>query len=167
MEALHAGLERRRIEGDDIAAAVLRLLPDWTVEALPVATGDREAVSARALYDAAAAELDAGHPERAAARLSGLLDSDVSRADALCGLAVVCMRTQNYDDALVLANKCIELQVTNPRALCIAGFCELKRGNRKAAQTLLARVARIARKLPEFREDMRAAQRMLLNLHFA
>jgi hypothetical protein len=66
-----------------------------------------------------------------------------------------------------LAPAVLPCLLKHPRAYCIAGFCELERGNRKAAQSLLALGARIARKRPEFAEDLRAAQRILLILHFS
>jgi hypothetical protein len=57
--------------------------------------------------------------------------------------------------------------VKHPRAYYITGFCELQRGNRKNAQSHLAMAARMARRRPEFRDDLRAAQRLLLILHYA
>jgi hypothetical protein len=75
-------------------------------------------------------------------------------------------RLGKFDEAFILATACLNLSVEHPRAFFVARFCKLKRGNRKAAQSPLATAARIARKLPEFRADLRAAQRLLLILHF-
>jgi len=85
----------------------------------------------------------------------------------LSGLALCGVRLGQFGEALTLATACLNLPEKHPRAYCIAGFCELERGNRKAAQSLLALGARIARKRLEFAEDLRAAQRILLILHFS
>ena len=166
INSIRTDLESRAAAGDEVAAAVMRLMPDWTIDEIQMQDDLEAEITPRLVYGSATVEFDTGRRDRAVARLSSLLNTESGRADALCGLAVVSAMDHHYEDALLFANKSIELEVTNPRALCIAGFCELRRGNRKVAQSLLARVARIARKLPEFREDLRAAQRMLLNLHF-
>ena len=76
------------------------------------------------------------------------------------------MRLDRYDEALPLAQESLKSGVRHPRAYCIVGMCELLRGNKAAAQENLAMATRMGRNHPEFREDMRLAQRLLLIRHF-
>jgi Flp pilus assembly protein TadD len=119
------------------------------------------------IHDLAVEGFQSGHIERAAALFATLLHLEKQQAEVLSGLALCGVRLGQFGEALTLATACLNLPEKHPRAYCIAGFCELERGNRKAAQSLLALGARIARKRLEFAEDLRAAQRILLILHFS
>ena len=171
-----AALEGRARDGNAVAAAVAGLGPAWAeleglveadageASALPPVQSD---VFAQTLYDAAAESVAEGRINRAVAILASLLHAHPGEADALVGLAVCAARLSAWDAALLLANECIDLSAKHPRAYYVAGFCELSRGNRKAAQSYLAMAARMARRRPEFRDDLRTAQRLLLILHYA
>jgi hypothetical protein len=179
------GLELLAAEADPIATAVLRLAPGWAESALPALgaavvagaaaqldpegrAGDHEGDPlVGAFCDAAVAEIQAGRIEPAAALFATLWQRKSATADALIGLAICGTHLGKFEEALVFANECMKLPEKPPRAFCIAGFCELQLGNRKSAQSLLALAARMARRRPEFRDDLRAAQRLLLILHYA
>ncbi len=179
--------EQRGAAGNSVAAAVLLLAGErWDDQPtaggqVPAAqptddegrfegVGDDE-VEARHmapfLHDLAVENLRDNQVERAAVFFATLLHLKTEEMEALSGLALCGVRLGQFEEALLLANECLKLPEKHPRAYCIAGFCELERGNRKAAQSLLALGARIARNRPEFAEDLRAAQRVLLILHFA
>jgi Flp pilus assembly protein TadD len=170
-------LEQRRLAGDAVASAILTLgAAEWTDEGIAeiqaVVAGQRidgafEANQmAPLVHDCAVDGFKTGHIDRAAVLLATLQHLKIGEAEALSGLALCGARLGKFDEALTLATECLKLPVKHPRAYCIAGFCELERGNRKAAQSFLALGARIARSRPEFAEDLRAAQRVLLILHF-
>ena len=185
IEEADAAFARRAQGGDAVAAAVASLSPGWSeVElsdlqravAAEVETGAAPKMIdetkagdllPRILYHAAAASVRDGEIHKAAAILAALLHHDTHEADALVGLAICGARLRKFDDALVLAAECMKLPAKHPRAYCIAGFCELERGHRKVAQSHLAMAARMARRRPEFRDDLRTAQRLLLILHYA
>jgi hypothetical protein len=118
------------------------------------------------LYDQAVEAAAAGRIADAVALLSALLAWPSSEADGLLGLAVCAARLERYDTALVLATERLRLGAGHPRACCIAGLCELERGDRRAAQNYLAAAARLARRQPQYRDDLRAAQRLLIMMHF-
>ena len=169
--------ERRRMADDAVASAILALgATAWAdkgiadVEAAiagqPVGGDSDENRMASLIHDCAVNGLKTGHIERAAVLLATMQHLGMEEAEALSGLALCGARLGKFDEALTLATECLKLPVKHPRAYCIAGFCELERGNRKAAQSFLALGARIARSRPEFAEDLRAAQRVLLILHF-
>lgn len=169
--------ERRREAGDAVASAVLMLgATEWADEGLAdieaAIAGQRVSGAFEAnriaplVHDCAVDGLKTGHIDRAAVLLATLQHLKTEEAEALSGLALCAARLGKFDEALTLATECLRLPVKHPRAYCIAGFCELERGNRKAAQSFLALGARIARSRPEFAEDLRAAQRVLLILHF-
>ena len=185
-EARH-DVERRALGNDAIAAATLRLGPQWrdadlaalgadvaAQSAVPAreparvesAAGDTARV-ARIFYDTAGTAFGTGRLAQSAALLATVLHLGAGEADALVGLAACAARMEKFDEALILATECTRLPVKHPRAFSIAGFCELERGNRKAAQSLLALAARMARNRPDLRQDLRTAQRLLLILHFA
>jgi hypothetical protein len=88
-----------------------------------------------------------------------------SRAAALLGFALCAARHGDWDDAVILALESRRAAPGQPRASCLAGLCELERGNRRAAQTHLATAARLARANPAHGEDLRLAQRALLLMH--
>ena len=185
-EARH-DVERRALSNDAIATATLRLGPQWRdvdlaalgadVAARSVVTvgepahiesvaGDTARV-ARIFYNTAGTAFGTGRLAQSAALLATVLHLGAGEADALVALAACAARMEKFEQALVLAKECTHLPVRHPRAFSIAGFCELERGNRKAAQSLLALAARMARRRPELRQDLRTAQRLLLILHFA
>jgi Flp pilus assembly protein TadD len=181
-------LEQRRAAADPVASAILSLSQEaWNEDGLAdlraalseAMAGDDgrddraspEAFDARALasliHDFAVESFRAGQAGRAIILYGALVHLKMDEAEALSGLALCGVRLNRFDDALTLAHECLKFPEKHPRAYIIAGFCELERGNRKAAQSLLALGARIARNRPEFAEDLRAAQRVLLILHFA
>ena len=180
-----AEFQRRLATGDPVAKSILTLAVNaWAEQGLAdiqAAIGERRIggnpvqTSANAdtdwiapfIHDLAVEGFQSGHNERAAALFATLLHLEKQQAEALSGLALCGVRRAQFAEALTLATECLKQPEKHPRAYCIAGFCELERGNRKAAQSLLALGARIARKRPEFAEDLRAAQRILLILHFS
>ena len=85
---------------------------------------------------------------------------------AVLRLAAHAVRRQDLSAAEKLADECLRRGVKHPRAFCIAGLCELDRGDINAAQHHLALAARLSRAKPEYRADMRMAQRLLLILNF-
>ncbi len=98
--------------------------------------------------------------------LCALLDWPSVRDDALLGLAICAVRLDRHDDALALALDYLKRGGTHPRAHCIVGVCHLRKGDKRAAQNHLARAARAARTDPAFRDELRAAQRLLIVLNF-
>jgi len=189
--AARAALERRSADRDAVAVAALSLAPAWPDDALraawdasdarevapsakttpsragrdaPVTDAERDV---GALYERALLEIEAERFAFAAILLLPVLHLEAGKADGMVALAICGIHVGNFDAARDLAMECTRLPEKHPRAFSIAGFCELQRGHRKAAQLLLAQAARLARRRPEFREDLRAAQRLLLILHFA
>jgi Flp pilus assembly protein TadD len=169
--------ERRRTAGDTVASAILAVgASAWADDGIadlaaaiagqPVSGSFGEDRIASLIHDCAVEALKARQVNRAAVLLATMQHLGIEEAEALSGLALCGARLGKFDEALTLATECLKLPVKHPRAYCIAGFCELERGNRKAAQSFLALGARIARSRPEFAEDLRAAQRVLLILHF-
>ena len=163
----------RAASADPVDAAVARLLSQHCGNVDPF--GD-EAVSNPApdghawgdlLYDAAAAAVARGRLDEAIALLAGLMPLAGRRLDALLGLSVCAARLGCYEDALILALASRGSGPGHPRASCVAGLCELERGNRRAAQAYLAVAARLARGRPDCRDDLRQAQRTLLLMHIA
>jgi tetratricopeptide (TPR) repeat protein len=128
---------------------------------------ERPRVASAVFYEGAVEAAADGRSEEALILLAALLADDEARLDGLLGLAVLAMRLEAHDAALALAQESLQFSVKHPRACCIAGLCELERGDRKAAQTYFAAAARIARSRPEFREDLQTAQRALLMMHLA
>jgi Flp pilus assembly protein TadD len=185
IRAAGAEFQRRLAAGDPVAKAILTLAGDaWAERGLAdieAAIGERRSGANSAqgsaiadtdrialfIHDLAVEGFQSGHIERAVVLFATLLHLEKQQAEALSGLALCGVRRGQFEEALTLATQCLNLPEKHPRAYCIAGFCELERGNRKAAQSLLALGARIARKRPEFVEDLRAAQRILLILHFS
>jgi Flp pilus assembly protein TadD len=192
IRAARKGFERRGANEDAVAAAIMTVIAGaWTdsriaslarraaAEAASAETlgapppekqephlGKQDA-AAHIFYGLAAQEFSAGKMQRAAVLLATLLHWDMDDAEALSSLAVCAASLGKLDEAMLLASECLKLPQKHPRAYCLAGLCELERGNRKAAQSLLALAARLARTRPEFRKDLQAAQRLLLILHFA
>ena len=170
--------ERRRAVGDGVASAIMTLTAaEWDdggsagIQVVLARQGADRALdadeAAPLIHDCAVDGFKTGHASRAAVLFATLLHLGTEPAEALSGLALCAARLGKFEQALTLATECLKLPVKHPRAYCIAGYCELERGNRKAAQSLLALGARIARNRPEFVEDLRAAQRVLLVMHFA
>ncbi len=158
--------------GDVAAAAVLALSPDGTVSQFKKSLA---AISAQErpdgdpvqdIYDLAAEEFAAGRAEAAAGLLASLLFAENLEPDPLVGLAVCALRLGRHDAARLLALESVRRGGKHPRALCVAGLCELEKGEKSVAKDHLALAARLARRNPEFREDLRIAQRLLLTLHY-
>jgi hypothetical protein len=177
VRAARGEFERRRTAGDAVASAILAVgaiawADDGIADLAAAIAGQRVSGSfgedriASLIHDCAVDALKTGQVNRAAVLLATMQHLRMEEAEALSGLALCSARLDKFDEALTLATECLKLPVKHPRAYCIAGFCELERGNRKAAQSFLALGARIARSRPEFAEDLRAAQRVLLILHF-
>lgn len=119
-----------------------------------------------ALQSQAASLVTAGEINGAITLLCALLDWDEARNDALLGLAICAVRLERHDAALTLALDYIKRGGRHPRAHCIIGLCFLKTGDRRLAQTHLAVAARSARADVAFRDELRAAQRLLIMLNF-
>lgn len=176
LRGARGAFEARQWSGDPVASAVLALLrDDWSDGAIEALHGtiiarrsDMDCGEPSLLLHACVAEAFAAEDiGRAAVLLATLHHLQADEAETLSALALCAARLGHFAQALLLANECLKLPQKHPRAYCIAGFCELERGNRKAAQSLLAVGARIARGRPDFAEMLRAAQRVLLILHFA
>jgi hypothetical protein len=192
IRAAREAFERRNAGGDAVAAAIMTISAgawaDSRIASLArraaagavsgeqlaaQLTGKQEPsrgkldIAAHIFYDLAAQEFGAGKLGRAAVLLAALFHWAMDEVEALSSLAVCAASLGRFPEALLLANECLKLPQKHPRAYCLAGLCELERGNRKAAQSLLALAARLARTRPEFRKDLQAAQRLLLILHFA
>jgi tetratricopeptide (TPR) repeat protein len=118
------------------------------------------------LYEEAVTAVAEGDVARATTALAVSLHWKAGEADALLGLAVCAVRLERFDQAQSLAFERLRLGQDHPRALCIVGLCELKRGDRRTAQSYLAAAARLARRNPAFREELRASQRLLILMHF-
>jgi hypothetical protein len=133
--------------------------------------GDENAIApedtlVRFLHWVAEEEFGASRAESAAILLSSLLFEDELGPDPTLGLAICAVRLGRLNEAFALATESLRRGSKHPRAFCIAGLCELDRGDRGAAQHHLAIATRVARSRPEFRDDMRMAQRLLLILNF-
>lgn len=122
---------------------------------------------APAAYEYADVLVEAGRFREAAALLCAVAGLPGGDFDGLLGLAVCALRLGRPEVALALSQECLKRDPRHPRACCIAAHCELKRGDRRAAQSFYALAARLARARPEFRDDLRAAQRALLLMHLA
>jgi tetratricopeptide (TPR) repeat protein len=158
--------------GDNLAQHALALAPGAVAAAsAPLARLDwqgRDAGRLPVLLYAMAQKLIAdANDQDAAALLGAALALGAARSEIAAGLAVCAARMERYAVAVTLAELCLGDNDQHPRMLFIAGFCELKRGNRRTAKVYLARAARLARSRPEFRADQRTAQRLLLVLQFA
>lgn len=146
---------------EPFACALLRLNPKFSEMTPP-----RQEAEFAAEFAVAKAEMAAGAIDRAAERLMPFLVVEAASAAVLAALAGACLRANRVGDALALVGRCLDGSPLYPPALLVAGEAELARGNRKAAQGFLAKAARIARKMPEHIEAMRAAQQLLLRLQF-
>ncbi len=176
------GRLRSRVHDDALARAALALAPGNRSDAIariaarlggggaakgpaPAEPADLVAGLGPALYALAVDALEAGDIDDTLCALTLLLASDVSRADAAIGLSIAAWRAGNDDLALDLAVEALSLNPGHPRACLVAGLAQLARGQRRAAQTYLAAASRSARRKPDYRDDLREAQRSLLLLH--
>lgn len=128
--------------------------------------GAGDAVCVATLRAQAVSLVAAGDIAGAVAVLCALLDWPMARSDALLGLAICAVRLERHDAALALARDHLKRGGKHPRAHCIAGVCLLRRGDRRDAQNHLAIAARAARADSAFRNELRAAQRLLIMLNF-
>jgi len=119
------------------------------------------------LYGYAHDAVSAGRFDDAIVALGLVASSATGRGDGLLGLAICAVRLQRYEAARALAAESLKHRPNHPRACCIIGLAALERGDRKIAQHQLAMAARMARRQPEFRDELRAAQRLLLMMHIA
>jgi hypothetical protein len=167
-EASVARLKAAAAAGDPPAQMILALLSgcaEHLKTAFDSAIG-AGAAEASALYAAAAAALDAGRADTAVGLLAALLLDDARAPDALLGLAVCAARLDRLDAASLFAEAAIARGSKHPRAFCLAGLGALDQGDKAAGRHRLALAARLARRDPKFQSDLRAAQRLLLMLHF-
>jgi predicted Zn-dependent protease len=165
---LHAVPEKDGGAADvDVAAAIEDLMT--TLGSVPAAGApdEGEALDADELYGRAADYVRAGQPAAALAALLALKATPNAGARAARGLATLALRHARDDAALLLAEKGLSLAPGHPRDSLVAGLVELQRNHRRSAQVHLAAAARNARHRPEFREDLRLAQRALLLLHLS
>ncbi|MGV6872690.1 hypothetical protein ACUSIJ_08360 [Pseudochelatococcus sp. B33] len=128
--------------------------------------GSDDADCVFALRAQAVALVAAGDIGGAITVLCALLDWPAARNDALLGLAICALRLERHDAALALALDYLKRGGKHPRAHCIVGVCHLRKGDRRAAQNHLAIAARAARGDTAFRDELRAAQRLLIVLNF-
>lgn len=128
--------------------------------------GDLSNALSRFFYRLAMGEFGANQADRQIILLSSVLFEDELGLDPALGLAICAIRLGRLDEALALATESLRRGSKHPRAFCIAGLCELDRGELSAAQQYLAIATRVARSQPKFRNDMRMAQRLLLILNF-
>lgn len=157
----HAAIMGGLARNEPFARALARLYPTFATLDPAVDT-----MALDAELDAARAEFATGNLSHGAGRLIPFLELEEAAAIVLEALSQGCLIAGRFEDACAIALRCLEGDPVNPRALCIAGECELALGNKKAAQAHLAKCARISRKLPDHIEDMRTAQRLLLQMHF-
>lgn len=180
LRAALAGVRDASDAGSQSRAAALSLLGEGADALLPplaaaiVARREHAPSVAQAgdlwlppfLYDEAVSAVADGRIDVAVTALAASLHWKAAEADALLALALCAVRLERYDPALTLALDRMRLEPEHPRALCIVGLCELKRGDRRAAQNYLAAAARLARRNVAFREELRASQRLLILMHF-
>lgn len=155
-------LAARSEAGEAVAQAALEL-------AAAAGTGMSEMPATATLsdlYAAAESAFATGDFAKAIGPLCTLLGLEGGQDDAALALAICAVRLEAFDQALPLAAESLRHGSRHPRAFCIVGMCELLRGNKPAAQENLALATRMGRNHPEFREDMRLAQRLLLIRHF-
>lgn len=164
-EAL-ARLRSRAAAGDRVAEAGLRL-------AGPAgdSSADDDEMLPGTLYDAALrAEADGERRRSLSLLIAALTDPSADpalEADGCLGLAVLALEARAFEDAALLAERCLQLHCRHPRACAILGFVRAREGRTEEAKTFLAAAARIARRDPRLRGDLDAAQRTLLLLQLA
>ncbi len=122
--------------------------------------------ASQALYAFAAAADAAGREDDAKRALALLSASQGGRLPGLLGLSVIALRHGLVAEAAALVAPCMEAQARHPRAVSVAGICELEQGRAAAAQSHLAAASRLARRRPEFRTELQVAQKALLRMHF-
>ena len=85
---------------------------------------------------------------------------------ALYGLATSLCKSGKYQEALDLSLIVGASGHPHPRALILAGYAAYKIDDPNLGRRCLARASRIARGKPEYTEELRFAQRLLLTQHF-
>lgn len=130
------------------------------------ATGDNDVDCMITLRARAVVLVASGDIAGAITILCALMDWPGARNDAALGLAICAVRLERHEAALALALDYLRRGGKHPRAHCIVGLCHLRRGDRRAAQNHLAIAARAARGDVAFRDELRAAQRLLIMLNF-
>ncbi|WP_407048035.1 tetratricopeptide repeat protein [Methyloraptor flagellatus] len=165
--AAREALESSAKHGDDVAGAILRLDPDWAIydHAQDWLPGLADTVW-NSVEQTARSEMAVGHADRAISLLVPFVADETTRGAALRRLAQTSAEMARYEEALIIVRRCLEDDPNDPQMLCLAGLCRYKLGDNDGAQVLLAKSARIARKFPEYAESLRAAQRLLLQIHF-
>lgn len=121
---------------------------------------------AQALKDLAASDAGTSEIDDRVNALVVLLAEDDADPQPALGLAICASCLGRAEEAYVFAMESLRRGGKHPRAFCIIGLCELENGDRPAAQHHLAAATRLARSRPEFRDELRAAQRLLLILNF-
>lgn len=152
---------------DQVEALARRLAahPETSRSDLLDAGSDTIAALGPSLYRAAGSDLQTGDDDRALTALLLLATHGTTRADAAIGLCICAWRMGRDELAFDLAVEALALSPGHPRACLVAGLAQLRRGQRRAAQTYLAAASRSARRKPDYRDDLREAQRSLLLLH--
>jgi hypothetical protein len=155
--------------GDRAAEAAFRLARDMADDGCEPAggAGHDQLDTLADSYAAARSIFDLGDLASAVTVLCRLL----ARSDAICelplALAICAARLRKFEAARDLAVASLECNPRYPRTLCVLGICDLLRGSKAEAQGRLALAARLARGHPEYREDMRTAQKLLLIRHLS
>lgn len=139
----------------DVASAADTLMQDIETD-----LGADDAVEV--LYERARVAFADDRFTQAAGLLCSLLVQQREPVDALLGLSICALRTRHYGEASVLAQDALLRGHRHPRAYCVLGVSELLQGNTSAAKDQLAMAARLGRGRPEFRDDLRLAQKALL-----
>lgn len=147
-----------------LAAAIRDLVDAIGPAEMP---SDGAPVDPDALYGRAVDHVREGRPAAALGALLALQAAPGARAQAARALATLALRHARDDAALQLAERGLTMAPGHPRDSLVAGLVELQRSHRRAAQAHLAAAARSARRRPEYREDLRLAQRALLLLHLS
>lgn len=161
---------RAHSAADAAALAVLKMEPEEAASKFANLCADGpaggEAVGPCAdLYEAARSADTAGHKVDAALLLAVLAGTAKGRRDGLLGLAVLAIREGLVNEAWNMISAQLESGDRHPRALSIAGICELERGDAATAQSYLAAASRMARREPAYRAELQMAQRALLLMH--
>ena len=118
------------------------------------------------VYAEACRAAERGDAARAARSFLHLVLTEHRTGSALHGLAAVLCRAGRHDEALKLALIVASSGHPDPRALILAGYAAYRTGDSNLGRRCLAKASRQARGRPEYAEELRFAQRLLLTQQF-
>ncbi|MGR3483831.1 MAG: hypothetical protein ACU0BF_00660 [Paracoccaceae bacterium] len=118
------------------------------------------------LYDTAVRLAGEGESADAARLFLRLAMAQHRTAGAIYGLAAALCDAGRHDRALELALLLSDAPDAGPRAWMLAGYAAYRTGDAGLARRLLARGSRAARGRPDYAEELRFAQRLLLSQQF-